>query len=133
MRKLLLFITLLLSISFIGCAPKQMYSWGNYSDTLYAYKKDSNDETLMRHLQELNKIIEESKKHDQRVPPGVYGELGYLSLKGNKPEKAIEYFNAEKQLYPESTVLMDRLIKKSEPSIEIADDESQSNSKTNQL
>jgi hypothetical protein len=118
MRKTILSFAILLIVSSIGCAPKQMYYWGDYSDTLYAYKKNSNDETLLKHMQELNKIIEQSNKHNTRVPPGVYGELGYLTLKSDKVKEAIEYFNIEKQLYPESTILMDRLIKKSEESMQ---------------
>ncbi len=123
MKNILLFIVFLLIVSSIGCAPKQMYYWGNYSDTLYAYKKNSNDETLLKHMQELNKIVEKSNKHNKRIPPGVYGELGYLYLKTNKTKEAIEYFKLEKQLYPESTILMDRLIQKSEASIDVSDEE----------
>lgn len=122
MKNILLFIVFLLIVSSIGCAPKQMYYWGNYSDTLYAYKKNSNDETLLKHMQELNKIVEKSNKRNNRVPPGVYGELGYLYLKTNKTKEAIEYFKLEKQLYPESTILMDRLIQKSEASVDLSDE-----------
>ena len=123
MKNILLFIVFLLIVSSIGCAPKQMYYWGNYSDTLYAYKKDSNDKTLLKHMQELNKIVEESDKRNNRVPPGVYGELGYLYLKTNKTKEAIKYFKLEKQLYPESTILMDRLIQKFEASVDVSDEE----------
>ncbi len=123
MKHILFFVVFLLIVSSIGCAPKQMYYWGNYSDTLYAYKKNSNDETLLKHMQELNKIVKESNKSNRRVPPGVYGELGYLYLKTNKTKEAIEYFKLEKQLYPESTILMDRLIQKSEASIDVSDEE----------
>lgn len=122
MKNILLFIVFLFIVSSIGCAPKQMYYWGNYSDTLYAYKKNTNDETLLKHMQELNKIVDESNKRNKRVPPGVYGELGYLYLKTNKTKEAIENFKLEKQLYPESTILMDRLIQKSEASVDLSDE-----------
>ncbi len=133
MKNILLFIAFLLIVSSIGCVPKQMYYWGNYSETLYAFKKNSNDETLLKHMQELNKIVEESNKRNKRVPPGVYGELGYLSFKSNKAKEAIEYFNLEKQLYPESTILMDRLIKKSEASLDIDDENNQTSSEPDKL
>ena len=71
MKNTILFIVFLFIVSSIGCVPKQMYYWGKYSDTLYAYKKNSNDETLLKHMQELNKIVEESNKRNKRVPPGV--------------------------------------------------------------
>lgn len=123
MNKILISIVFLLVVASFGCAPKQMYYWGNYSNTLYSYRKDTNDETLLKHMQELNKIVEESNKRNSRVPPGLYGELGYLYLKTNKTKEAIEYFKLEEQLYPESTILMDRLIQKSEASIDVSDEE----------
>jgi hypothetical protein len=89
-----------------------MYNWEDYSKTLYAYKKDSNEESLLKHMKELEKIIEVSNQNNMRVPPGVYGELGYYYLRSNKIKEAVEYFNFEKQLYPESGILMDRLIQK---------------------
>jgi hypothetical protein len=38
--------------------------------------------------------------------------LGLLNLNINNAPRAIEYFELERQVYPESTVLMDRLLKK---------------------
>ncbi|MFH4094847.1 DUF4810 domain-containing protein, partial [Acinetobacter baumannii] len=35
-----------------------------------------------------------------------------LYLQENNSQKAIEYFQLERQVYPESTVLMDRLLQK---------------------
>ncbi len=113
MKKILFVTGLLIVVFSVGCAPKRMYYWGDYSDTLYAYKKNLNDETMLKHMQELHRIVEESNKRQQRVPPGVYGELGYFYLKANKTEEAVKFFKLEKQLYPESGILMDRLIQKS--------------------
>jgi hypothetical protein len=100
-----------MSIFFIGCAGQQkMYYFGNYSQTLYNYEKNQNEESLTQHIQELEKIISESQTKNLPVPPGIYAELGYISLKTNKPQKAIELFKTESQLYPESKHLMTRLI-----------------------
>jgi len=112
MKKVILILVMLVFTSLISCAPKKMYNWEDYSKTLYAFKKDSNEESLLKHMKELEKIIEVSKQNNMRVPPGVYGELGYYYLKSNKTKEAVDYFNFEKQLYPESGVLMDRLIQK---------------------
>jgi len=112
MKKVILILLMLVFASLISCAPKQMYNWEDYSKTLYAYKKDSNEESLLKHIKELEKIIEVSNQNNMRVPPGVYGELGYYYLRNNKIKEAVEYFNFEKQLYPESVILMDRLIQK---------------------
>ena len=108
--KLTWILTFCISIFFAGCAPKQTYYFGNYSQTLYALEKFQNEETLIKHKQELEKIISESQVKNLAVPPGIYAELGYIYLKENKTKKAVTLFETESQLYPESKHLMDRLI-----------------------
>jgi len=98
-----------------GCATKpQMYYWGNYGDTLYEAKKKPGAETLAKHKEMLENIVEESKKRNLRIPPGVCAELGYLYALQNDTIKAVQLFETEKQTYPESTILMDRLIQQTE-------------------
>ena len=115
MKKKVLLLLLCLIIPIIsGCTTNKMYYFGDYSETLYAYEKNQNDESLINHLQELDRVIQESQEKNLRVPPGIYAEFGYLKLKMNKSKEAVEYFNAESQLYPEAKHLMDRLINKVE-------------------
>lgn len=109
-RELFLVIGFLASIFFSGCAPQKMYYFGNYSQTLYSFEKNQNEETLLSHKQELEKIISESEVKSLPVPPGIYAELGYINLKANKSQESIKLFQAEEQLYPESKYFMDRLI-----------------------
>jgi len=111
MKKITVILTTLVIISLYGCGPNRMYHYGDYSSTLYDYRKDSNGENLARHISEMESIVAESKEEGKRVPPGLYGEMGYMYMKTNKKGKAVEYFNLEKTLYPESRVLMDRMIK----------------------
>ena len=112
MRRLYLgvFSTALCCLVFAGCAPQKMYYFGNYSKTLYSFEKNQNDESLLKHKQELETIITESETRNLPVPPGIYAELGYINLKSNNSKEAIKLFQAESQLYPESKHLMDRLI-----------------------
>jgi hypothetical protein len=109
-RKFILPTLFLFSIFFVGCAPKQMYYFGNYSQTLYASEKFQNEESFVNHKQELERIISESEVKNLPVPPGIYAELGYINLKMNNSKEAIRLFQIETQLYPESKHLMDRLI-----------------------
>jgi hypothetical protein len=95
-------------------ADRAMYCWGNYSDSLYDCKKNPDPETLAKHKEVLENIIEESKKRELRIPPNVSAELGYNYAAQNNNKKAIELFNLEKQIYPESSILMDRLISQAE-------------------
>lgn len=106
-----IYFVLILSVFFLfGCATqKPMYSWGNYSSSLYKLKKDPNDENLQNHKQVLVKIMEDSKENNLRVPPGVYCEYGYLLLKEGKNDEAFRYFDLEEQTYPESRVFIQRL------------------------
>lgn len=101
--------TLLIALLLSGCAAPSMYYWGDYSSTLYHSKKTPCDESILKHQQTLEIIIEESKNKNLRLPPGVCAELGYIYLKQNKNQLAIQYFRMEKELYPESTLLMQRL------------------------
>jgi hypothetical protein len=111
-RRSFLFAGLLASIIFVGCASQQrMYNYGNYSQTLYSFEKNKNEETMLIHKQELEKIIAESESKNLPVPPGIYAELGYIYLKANKKSpEAIKLFQAEATLYPESKYFMERLI-----------------------
>jgi len=103
-------IFLLLSSLLMNCASQKTYYWGDYSNTLYAYRKDATEQNLLKHQQTLETIIAESQKQNLRVPPGVYAELGFIYFKQGKNDLAIKYFEMESQLYPESQVLMTRLI-----------------------
>lgn len=100
---------LLLTIFVIGCLPPKMYYWGNYSNSLYHTKKNPTEESVLKHQQALENIIEESKNTSLRVPPGVYAELGYIYFQQNKNQLAIQYFQYEKATYPEAALFMDRL------------------------
>jgi len=108
-----------LAIGFVisGCStkPKPLYTYGNYSESYYAFKKDVSAGTAL----ELQKSIEfdiknANQSRSGRVAPGMYANLGYIYLKSGKNNKAIENFNKEKAIYPESAHFMDRMIKKIE-------------------
>jgi hypothetical protein len=109
MNRLTLGLTLFIAMFLAGCAAPSMYYWGDYSNTLYHLKKTPSDESVLKHQQALEKIIEESKTRNLVVPPGVYAELGYIYLRQNKNQIAIQHFKMEKEIYPESALLMQRL------------------------
>jgi len=109
MNRLSLGLTLFAALYLSGCAAPSMYYWGNYSNTLYHSKKAPSEESALNHQQSLEKIIDESKTRNLRMPPGVYAELGYIFLKQNKSKDAIQYFKLEREIYPESALLMQRL------------------------
>lgn len=95
-------------IFYISCAP-QMYYFGSYTDTLYKYKKEPNEETLAKHINELEEIIEKSKQKKLRVPPGIYCEYAFYLIQAGKSDDAIRFIDLEETTYPESIVFTKRL------------------------
>ena len=113
----ILIFFILIGLTITGCAGKKpMYYFGDYSKTYYTYVKKQNDESLSDHKQELERVISESEKEGIPVPPGIYAELGYLNLMGKNTKEAVRLFQVELKLYPESRVLMERLIQKAQTS-----------------
>jgi hypothetical protein len=109
MRKYLLLLVLLI-VFISGCVQTSMYYWGNYSGTLYKYKKAPSDETLNTHIESIEKIIKESDYYNKKVPPGIYCEYAYYYMLEGNNEDAKKYFELEKKLYPESTKFVDVLL-----------------------
>lgn len=95
-----------------GCAAQVTeagYYWGNYANTLYEYTKEPSDETLAKHVEELDKIVAESNERELKVPPGVYAELGHIASKSGDNTAAMAHYEAEMNLYPESRIFLERL------------------------
>jgi len=106
-------LTVCFTLVFSGCATKKpMYDYDEYSETFYAMKRETSNETQAEFKNTLETIIAKSEKQSMRVPPGVYANLGYFYLKANDENKAISYFELEKSTYPEAIHFMDRLINK---------------------
>ena len=112
-------ILIILSFIISGCSskPKPLYTYGNYSESYYASKKDVSADTALKLQKSIEFAIENAgESRSGRVAPGMYANLGYIYLKGGKTDKAIESFKKEKSIYPESAHFMDRMIKKIEAS-----------------
>lgn len=90
-----------------GCATQQYY-WGDYEKSLYKYYKNpGNIDDLTENLAD---TIERGERKN-KVPPGIYAEYGYVLLAQGKAKEAIIYFNKEKEKWPESTHLMNIMIR----------------------
>ncbi len=91
-----------------GCAPKGLYNWGSYSQATNKYYRDPAQQAAYREA--LQGVIAEEQ--GQRVPPGIYAELGYLEMAAGNTAEAKRLFLAEKARWPESGPFMDRMIRK---------------------
>lgn len=112
MFKTLLFISGLAVLLQTGCTSPYLYEWGNYDQWLYEnYKNPKNDEELYVDLTELITQYENRKNPSVKpLAPGLYAEYGFLLMRRGENERAIEYYNKEKALWPESAVFMDSMI-----------------------
>ncbi len=87
-----------------GCAPQltTLYYWDDYSHTLYNLKKNPGPEAEEKYKESLLKIINESKKYNRKVPPGIYAEYGYFLIKNGNKNEGLKYLDLEVKTYPES-------------------------------
>jgi hypothetical protein len=108
--KTTIFLCLVLGFFVAGCMPPTIFYWGDYSETLYAYKKTPDDKTHDAHKKTLVDIMTNAPKKRERVPPGIYAEYGYMLLKEGKEAEGLEYLQKEETSFPESKVFVDRLI-----------------------
>ena len=96
----LLFSGVLLLLS--GCqSSKTIYYWDGYQENLYNYNqpdKSSYSEKIVA----LEKSIEKAKSANKPIPPGLHAHLGLLYTTQGNNNKAIEQFELEKTLFPES-------------------------------
>ena len=100
--------TLLLIVFISGCAAPKLYQWGGYEKNLYDSYKDPNQFEAMRI--ELESVIASNSSSGQKIPPGMYAELGTLYLQKGDSNKAIEFYKKERDIWPESKGLMTALI-----------------------
>jgi len=106
MIKMKIYLSIIVLIMLSGCVQQQ-YNWSNYDQKLYNHYK--NPAAQEKFILDLKEIIAWGES-DGKVPPGIYAEYGYaLYERGEFPE-AIDYFKKEQERWPESSVLMSKMI-----------------------
>jgi hypothetical protein len=96
-------------LALCGCAPQGLFYWGDYESSLYERYVENNGQQTDAYLRN---TITAAEQHQQRVPPGVFADYGFLLFTRGEKANAIAYFQKERALYPESTALMNKLIEK---------------------
>lgn len=92
-----------------GCGKSTMYGWNGYNNTLYAHYK--NPQKQEDFVEALRKIIESDESSGKKVPPGIYAEYGYALFEMGRPDEAATWFGKEKDAWPESKILMEKMIR----------------------
>lgn len=106
----LVFVVLILTI-FSGCATQEdIYYWGNYENLVYGMYAEPGSADPLAQVEQLTADIEEAANNGKPVPPGVYAHLGMMYAHLGEMDAAMAALNTEKELYPESTILVDGMI-----------------------
>lgn len=100
-----------LAAGLAGCAttPSARFFWGNYDAALLEYGK--HPEQREAYIAKLKAIIEAADQNGAPIPPGLCAEYGYALFEEGQGPEAARWFGRERDLYPESKVLMDKMIR----------------------
>jgi hypothetical protein len=63
-----------------------------------------------RQIELLERDYQQARAANRPVPPGFHAHLGYLYYSIGRADQARQEFETEKANFPESAVLMDRLL-----------------------
>jgi hypothetical protein len=89
--------------------PAALYHWNGYDDALYRHYRNPQDREAF--VAALWVVIAGARESGQRVPPGVYAEYGYALYEEGRTQEAIPWFELEARDWPESRVLMQKMIR----------------------
>jgi len=104
--------TAFLAAALQGCATSTYYAWGAYDEALYAHYKDPQEREAF--VENLKKVLLQAEQEGRRVPPGVNAEYGYALYEEGQYVEAVVYFQKERDLWPESRTLMEKMIRNAE-------------------
>ncbi|WP_175905703.1 MULTISPECIES: DUF4810 domain-containing protein [Burkholderia] len=96
-----------------GCAAPTtppLYQWNGYQPQVYEYFKGKT--SPQEQIDALEKALQEIRAKGNKPPPGFHAHLGMLYASVGNGQQAVQEFQAEKDLFPESAGYMDFLMKK---------------------
>ena len=104
-----LFVTFLV-LGVFGCKTTEpLYYYGDYNTAVYSYLKGE-DTTLEEQITILEETVQLAEANGQNIAPGIHAHLGMLYFETGNPQLGESHFQAEKQLFPESTRYIDFLL-----------------------
>ncbi len=99
-----------LSVLMLGCSTPSLYSWGHYEERIYASYVTPGTMLLEAQVAELEGDYQKARAESKRMPPGFHAQLGYLYFQLGKLDQARRELETERTEFPESAVLVDRLL-----------------------
>ena len=102
----------LMAWALAGCAAHrtQLYSWGDYENVIYRSYASPGKYPPAMQVETLEKDYQTARAANARMPPGWHAQLGYLYFQLGRTDQARQEFSTEKAEFPESALLMDRLL-----------------------
>jgi len=108
-QQICLVVISLLTLPLCACAPKSLFYWGDYETSIYDRWIGNDNDMGEQHLQQTITTAEQSGR---KVPPGLYADYGFMLYRRGNLDGAIAYFDKERKTFPESRLLMSKLIDK---------------------
>jgi hypothetical protein len=101
----------LVAASAVACAsePRRMYAWGGYDEVLVRHYRQPQDRQAF--VRALKQVVANAERRGQSAPPGIYAEYGYALYEEGQYPAAVAYFEKERTAWPESALLMDKMIR----------------------
>lgn len=102
---------LALALAPAACAaPRPMYDWGRYQDSLYLMWIQPGSFDERDQLGILTEQVARTESEGRIVPPGVRAHVAMLFYETGNGEEARRYLLAEKEAFPEAEVFVDGML-----------------------
>jgi len=102
--------SLALVLLLTGCLPPTLYTWGHYDNVIYIAYEKPGKMPPERQVELLEQDYQKARATNKRMCPGFHAQLGYAYYQLGKLDQARQEFETEKADFPESAVLMNRLL-----------------------
>jgi hypothetical protein len=92
-----------------ACVSPPKYNWGAYDQSLYNYYRDAGRSA--EYMAEVERMVNAAEQNRAKPAPGIHAEYGYLLMQAGRNDAARVQFEKEKASWPESTQLMNNMIR----------------------
>ena len=107
-----LYVFSIFCLLFTSCvSKKELYFWDKYDVSSYLYLKNIDEKSTQDLITTYETIISRQNEIRKVVPPGIYADYGFILLQTGKTEKGNLMLQKEINLYPESKIFIDRILK----------------------
>lgn len=111
-----IFAGMTLAVFLAGCqTAKPIYYWGNYEALAYQSYATPGKASAEQQIEKLKEDLEKAKAANLPIHPGLHAHLGYLYTQTGKSDLALQEFEIEKKLFPESVKFIDGLLAQAKP------------------